>query len=68
GRPRSFDILVDSETLTSQSLSIHPGEFFDFEYPLPLKLTRGKEKVTVKFQSHPDAIAGAVFEVRVVRQ
>lgn len=68
GSRRSFDILVDGEKVARQSLEIHPGELFDFEYPLPEELTKGKEKVTVKFQSLPGATAGAVFEVRVVRK
>jgi len=67
GRRRSFDILVDGEKVATQSLEIHPGEFFDFEYPLPESLTRGKQRITVKFQAHADAIAGSVFDVRIVQ-
>jgi hypothetical protein len=47
-------------------LEIHPTELFDKEYPIPERLTRGKERIVVKFQAHPNAIAGAVFDVRTV--
>ncbi|HMB29057.1 MAG TPA: DUF6805 domain-containing protein, partial [Blastocatellia bacterium] len=67
GRPRSFDVLVDGEKIATQTLEIHPGELFDFEYPLPEQLTRGKERITVKFQSSPNAMAGSVFDVRVAQ-
>ncbi|HEU4388101.1 MAG TPA: DUF6805 domain-containing protein, partial [Blastocatellia bacterium] len=67
GPRRAFDILVDGEKVGSQVLEINPTSFFDFEYKLPENLTRGKQKVTVKFQSQPEAIAGAVFEVRVIQ-
>jgi DUF1680 family protein len=67
GRPRSFDILVDGAQIATQTLEIHPGELFDFEYPLPEQLTRGKERITVKFQSRPNAMAGSVFDVRVAQ-
>jgi DUF1680 family protein len=67
GRPRSFDVLVDGEKIATQTLEIHPGELFDFEYPLPEQLTRGKERITVKFQSRPNAMAGSVFDVRVAQ-
>jgi hypothetical protein len=67
GRARSFDILVDGEKVTAQTLEIHPTELFDFEYRLPETLTRGKERITVKFQAHPDSTAGGVFDVRIVQ-
>jgi len=67
GRPRSFDVLVDGEKIATQTLEIHPGELFDFEYPLPEQLTRGKQRITVKFQSQPNAMAGSVFDVRVAQ-
>jgi hypothetical protein len=67
GRLRSFDILVDGEKVATQTLEIHPGELFDFEYPLPEQLTRGKQRVTVKFQAQPNSIVGSVFDVRVAQ-
>ena len=67
GRRRAFDILVDGEKVAAQTLEIHPTETFDFEYPLPEALTRGKQKITVKFQAQPDAALGMVLDVRVAQ-
>jgi uncharacterized protein len=67
GRRRVFDILVDGQRVATQSLEIHPTELFDVEYPLAEALTRGKERVSVKFVAHPEAIAGSVLDVRTVQ-
>ena len=37
------------------------GNFIDVEYPIATKLTRGKDKVTVKFHAHANSVAGGVF-------
>jgi hypothetical protein len=65
GRPQAFDILVDGEKIAAQTLEIHPTELFDYEYAIPEALTRGKQRITVKFQAHPDSIAGALADVRI---
>ena len=56
---RRFDILVDGRKIGSQIL-LHnePEKFFDAEYPIPRELTRGKTKVTVRFQAQQGAMAG----------
>src|SRR5260221_40448 len=51
GRRRSFDILVDGETIASDTLEYHPTEQLDREYAVPVALTRGKSTITVKFQA-----------------
>ncbi|GBC83197.1 Non-reducing end beta-L-arabinofuranosidase [bacterium HR10] len=66
GPPRVFDVFVEGEKIATEQLEIHPTELFDKEYPIPERLTRGKERIVVKFQAHPNAIAGAVFDVRTV--
>lgn len=67
GGKREFDILVDSEKLATQKLNKNkPYEFFDVEYPIPATLTAGKQRMTVKFQARPQAIAGGVFGVRMM--
>jgi hypothetical protein len=68
GRTRAFDVLVDGQKIATQSLEIHPTELFDVEYKLPESLTRGKLKITVKFQALPNATAGQVLDVRVAKQ
>jgi hypothetical protein len=66
GRRRSFDVVVDGQKVASESLEYHPTEQLDREYPLPLDITRGKERVTVRFQAQPQSTAGAVIDVRTV--
>jgi DUF1680 family protein len=66
---RTFDILVNNEKIATQSLNRDkPEKFWDKTYPLPDTLTKGKSKVTVKFQAHPGNYAGGVFGVRVVKR
>ncbi len=65
---RTFDILVDGTKIATQKL-LHnrPGDFWDATYPIPVELTRGKQKVTVKFQAQPGNFAGGLFGLRVLR-
>ncbi|MCS7090284.1 MAG: glycoside hydrolase family 127 protein [Verrucomicrobiota bacterium] len=66
---RTFDILVDGERIDTTRLHMdRPNEFWDKVYPLPERLTRGKQRVEVRFQAHPGNFAGGVFGVRVVRR
>ncbi len=66
--PRTFDILIDGKAVAQQSLrNDKPGEFFDVSYPVPADLTRGKSKVTVKFQGQPGNFAGGLFGCRMLR-
>ncbi|MCA1619983.1 MAG: glycoside hydrolase family 127 protein [Acidobacteria bacterium] len=66
--PRNFDILVDGVRVATQSLqNDRPGQFFDVTYPIPVELTRGREKVTVRFQARPGNTAGGLYGLRVVR-
>jgi len=65
---RSFDVLVDGRKIATQKLAAaRPGKFMDVTYEVPAELTRGKRKVTVRFQAHPGSFAGGVFGCRVVR-
>jgi hypothetical protein len=66
---RVFDILVNDQSIGSQTLATNkPGQFFDMTYPIPANLTTGKDKVTVSFKAQDDKWAGAVFDVRTVKQ
>ncbi len=66
--PRVFDILVDGKIIATQRLNrIKPEKFVDIVYPIPPELTKGKTKVTVRFQAHPNSIAGGIFGLRTVR-
>ena len=67
-RGRVFDVVVDDVTVATETLeNQHPQEFFDVEYPIPADLTRGKEKVTVKFVGQPGRMAGGVFGLATLK-
>jgi DUF1680 family protein len=68
GRQRIFDVIVEGEKIATQTLEINPTERLDYEYPLPERLTRGKDRITVKFLAATGATAGGVIEVRTVQQ
>ena len=66
--PRTFDILVDGITVATQSLqNDKPGEFFEVTYGIPESVTRGKSKITIRFQGQPGNMAGGFYGVRMIR-
>jgi hypothetical protein len=66
---RVFDVLVDGERVATQRLLHDRGpRFFDVAYAIPERLTRGKRRVTVRFQTHPERMAGGLFGLRVARR
>ncbi|MCR4413807.1 MAG: glycoside hydrolase family 127 protein [Thermoguttaceae bacterium] len=66
---RVFDVLVDGTKIATQKLDRNkPESFFDQIYPVPTELTKGKAKITVRFQAHPGNTAGGVFDLRVLRK
>jgi hypothetical protein len=68
GRRRVFDVLVDGVTIASETLAYHPTEWLERVYAVPETVTRGKRRVTVRFQPAADALTASVFEVRVVER
>jgi hypothetical protein len=65
---REFDVLVDDQVIATQKLQREkPGEFICVEYAIDASATAGKEQVTVRFQAHPDCMAGGVFGLSVLR-
>jgi DUF1680 family protein len=64
---RTFSLLIDGKTIATESLhGEHPDQFFNVAYPIPEKLTRGKQSVTVRFVANPGNIAGGIFGVRML--
>lgn len=62
GGRREFDILVDGVKIASQKLRSETfNDFIDKQYPIPVELTKGKNKVTVKLQALPKNIAGGIY-------
>ena len=65
---RVFDVLLDGTRVATQRLENNrAGEFHEEVYRIPAELTKGKERVGVKFQAQPGAWAGGIFGVRVLR-
>jgi len=62
-----FDVLVDDQKIATESLEYHPADALDREYALPEAVTRGKSRVTVRFQAQRDTTAGALIELRTIR-
>jgi hypothetical protein len=68
-RPASgnFEVLVDGTTVGRFEARPDAVGFWDAQYALPAAVTRGKSKVTVKFQAAPNGRIAPVFGVRTVR-
>jgi hypothetical protein len=65
---RRFDILVDGAKLATQTLQDNrPGQLFTVSYVIPVEWTRGKDRMTIRFQAHPGNFAGGVFGCRLVK-
>jgi len=67
GQQRVFDVLVDGEKVATENLEYHPTELLDKEYQVPEALTRGKSRVTVRFQPQGTGRTGGVVELRAVQ-
>lgn len=68
GGRRSFDILVDDVVLATERLNYNRrNEFYDQDYPIPSSLTKGKDKITVKFVPKDGNTAGGLFGMRIVK-
>ncbi len=66
-RGRQFDVMIDGQKLATERLTAsHPGAYFDQVYPLPVALTKGKQKVTLRVQGS-NSWVGGVFGVRVMK-
>ena len=44
------------------------NEFYDIDYKLPENLTRGKDKITLKFAARPGESTGSVSGVRLLKE
>lgn len=68
-RNRAFDFLVDGVKIATQELpGATTGKFFDVVYPIPDELIKGKSKINVKVQAHPNKTAGRVFGCRIIKK
>jgi DUF1680 family protein len=66
---KTFDILIDGQYIATENISEKkPGCFIEAEYPIPEKLTTGKNYIRVAFNPHEGHRAGPVFGVRTIKQ
>jgi hypothetical protein len=67
-KDRAWDILVDGAKLATATWNGgQTGRFYDLEFPIPVELTKGKQKVTVRMEANQEKTAGRVFGVRTLR-
>ena len=65
---RSFHIQVDGKQIARVRFDEGKEDFVDVDHSIPLELTQGKSKVTVRFEADPGSIAGGLFGLRVIRK
>jgi len=66
---RGFDVKVGDTKIGEQTLiGDKPGVFFDTVHKVPEKLTKGKNKITVRFEAHKGKIGGGIFGVKTARR
>ncbi|MEO7212939.1 beta-L-arabinofuranosidase domain-containing protein [Mucilaginibacter sp.] len=67
-RGRSFDIIIDGIKIATENLNPYKeSRFYDISYIIPIELTKGKQKVTVKLLPKKDNSAGPVYGSRMVK-
>lgn len=67
-RGRTFDIMIDGIKLSTEDLNQYKeSRFYDISYVIPIELTKGKQKVTVKLLPKKDNSAGPVYGSRMVK-
>ncbi|MFD2581465.1 beta-L-arabinofuranosidase domain-containing protein [Pedobacter vanadiisoli] len=68
-RGRNFDVLVDGINIATEDLNKYKeSRFYDISYKIPVELTKGKNKVTVKLFPKAKNSAGPIYGVRVIKE
>jgi DUF1680 family protein len=69
-RDRTFDILVNDVKIATEDLNKYKAsKFYDLVYPIPVEVTKGKQRVKVTFKSDTRNSVGPVYgEVRMMRE
>lgn len=66
-RDRHFHIEVEGERIATQRLHSNAnGRFIDVDYPIPERLTAGRERIRVRFVPETGRTAGPAFGVRLL--
>ncbi len=65
---RKWDVLVDDVKIATVEWDGGvTGKFFDFEYPIPDELVKGKTKIRVRIDAVHGKIAGRIFGCRTIK-
>lgn len=65
---KEFDIYIDNTFLVNQQFNGKDKSLIDIYYEIPLELTKGKQKVEVKFQCAKGKMAGPIFGIRMMKE
>jgi DUF1680 family protein len=66
---RTFDVFIGGARIATETVNVNfPGDFFEREYTIPAELTRGKEKVSVRFQAPAEGTAGGLFGLVILKE
>ncbi|MCX6343504.1 MAG: hypothetical protein NT018_00350 [Armatimonadetes bacterium] len=65
---RECSVKVDGKEIAKQSLARKkPDEWLIETYPIPEELTKGKDKITVRYESTGWSIVGGLYGCRIVK-
>ena len=65
----SFDILIEGKKISHQEvIRSTPPRFFDVKYAIDPNNVKGKEKVTVRFETTEGNSIASVFGIRMIRR
>lgn len=68
-RGRTFDILVDNQKLVTVDINkFQQSKFYEISYPIPLEMTKGKDKVSIKLVPKARNSAGPIYGIRMVKE
>lgn len=66
---KTFDISINGKVIATENITNKKdGQFISVQYEIPQEISKGKSKVTVRFEAHPNNMAGPVFGVRTLRK
>jgi len=65
---RKFDIKVDGEVIKTITWDgAESGKFYDFEYEIDHRLTKGKTNIRIAVEANYGKTAGRIFSVKIVK-
>ena len=68
-RSRAFEVLVEGRRVGEQAFEPSSvSRFFDVEYAIPQSLSRGKDRIEVRFQAEAGSEVAPVFGLRTIRR